>query len=206
MFHENTVLQPDTRSLLNELGPRLCDKGFFLVGGTALAIHLGHRLSIDLDFFTRDPFDVEHIIASLSGFEASGVLTVIGRAENTIHLNVNDIKVDVIRYRYPLLEAVVDRGNYRMLAVPDIAAMKLAAITNRGSKKDFFDLHFLLKDYSLQELLAFYQRKFSGHDIFSVVRSLAWFDDAEAEPDPVMLEEVDWSSVKESVRTATKSV
>jgi len=113
--------------------------------------------------------------------------------------------VDIIRYRYPLVGDLILAECYQMLSVPDIAAMKLAAITNRGSKKDFFDLHFLLERYSIQEILTFYERKFPGHDTFSVIRSLSYFDDAEEEPDPIMLADVSWEQVQASAIQAVQS-
>ena len=113
MFHEKSVLQPNTRALLNMLGPPLSKQGFFLVGGTALAIQLGHRQSIDLDFFTRQPFDGQSVIDSLNDLAGIASLRVVGRAENTLNLNIDDVKVDIIRYRYDLLEELVNAGHYQ---------------------------------------------------------------------------------------------
>ena len=135
----------------------------------------------------------------------AGDVRVEARAENTLNLSIADVKVDLIRYRYPLLQDLVHAASYQMLSIPDIAAMKLAAITNRGSKKDFFDLHFLLERFSIQEILTFYERKFPGHDTFSVIRSLAYFDDAEEEPDPIMLAEVSWEQVQATAFQAVRS-
>ena len=203
MFHEDTVLEPDTRALLNSLGSSL--PGFFLVGGTALAIQIGHRLSIDLDFFTLEPFDTEKMLEHLEGLNLQGEIQLDARSENTLNLSIADVKVDIIRYRYPLVRDLVQAASYQMLSIPDIAAMKLAAITNRGSKKDFFDLHFLLERFSIHEILAFYEEKFPGHDTFSVIRSLSYFEDAEDEPDPIMLTDVSWAQVQATAIQAVQS-
>ena len=128
-----------------------------------------------------------------------------GRAAHTLNLGLSGVKVDLIRYDYPLLEPLVQAHGYTLLALPDIAAMNLAAITNRGSKKDFVDLHFLLERYSIQTLLDFHRRMFPDHDPFFVTRSLAYFDDSDTEPEPVMLREASWGSVKEAVARAVRA-
>jgi hypothetical protein len=204
MLFENAVLEPGTYALLKRLGGVLAGDGFFLVGGTALAIQIGHRRSIDLDFFTRESFDPDGILEALSAAIPPYRIVVGGRAAHTLNLTLCEIKVDLIRYSYPLLEPLIEADGYTLLALPDIAAMKLAAITNRGSKKDFVDIYFLLNRYSIQELLGFYQRKFPDHDSFFVIRSLAYFEDAEMEPEPLMLQIADWNTVKHTVEEAVR--
>jgi len=197
MLFETSVLDSDTVDLLHRLGQRLKAGGFFLVGGTALAIQINHRKSIDLDFFTRAEFDTQDILSLLSSeFEAGKTAVVVGRADNTLNLMIESVKVDVIRYSYPLLKPLIETEFYDMAAIEDIAAMKLSAITNRGCKKDFFDLYFLLKQYSLTNLLRLYQQKFESHDTFFVIRSLSYFDDAEMEPDPILTTRISWETVK----------
>lgn len=205
MSFECTVLEPETRSLLRKLGTLLSASEFYLAGGTALAIQLGHRRSIDLDFFKREPFDPDDILEMLS-IASLGPISVDSRAAHTLNLRVADVKVDLIRYAYPLLCPLVTRDEYQMLAVPDIAAMKLAAITNRGSKKDFVDLYYLLKVHEIEELIDFYRRKYRDHDPFFVIRSLAYFDDADREPDPIMLKEAPWPEIKNRILIALKAV
>lgn len=206
MLFENAVLEPGTRTLLRRLGGILAGDRFFLVGGTALAIQIGHRRSIDLDFFTREAFDPDRILESLSATLPPDGIIVAGRAAHTLNLTLSGVKVDLIRYDYPLLEPPVEADGYTLISLQDIAAMKLAAITNRGSKKDFIDLYFLLERYPIQTLLDFYRRKFPDHDVFFVIRSLAYFDDADLEPDPVMLREGKWGSVKEEVARAVQTL
>ena len=93
-----------------------------------------------------------------------------------------------------------------MMSLSDVAAMKLNAITNRGSKKDFFDLAMLLESHTLQELLDLYCRKYSVSNPFMAIRSLAWFDDAEAEPDPESLTSLSWPAVKATISAAVASL
>jgi hypothetical protein len=80
--------------------------------------------------------------------------------------------------------------------IPDIAAMKLSAVTNRGARKDFYDLAFLIPSQGLPRLLEWYQAKFADFDLFPVIRSLTWFADAEDEPYPVLLQPQAWTEVK----------
>jgi len=126
MLFENAVLEPGTRALLRRLATVLAGDGFFLVGGTALAIQIGHRRSIDLDFFTREAFDPDRILESLSATLPPDGIIVGGRAAHTLSLTLSGVKVDLIRYGYPLLEPLVQADGYTLLALPDIAALKLA--------------------------------------------------------------------------------
>ena len=202
---EARVLEPETLRLLHRLGELPELEPFFLVGGTALAIQIGHRKSEDLDFFTRDSFETEAVLEAIRR-DDTGDLIVLGKATNTLNLAIGGVKVDVMRHGYPLVDDLVSVGKVRMAQPADIAAMKLAAITNRGSRKDFVDLYFLLREFSLSDMLAFYEQKYAGHDLFPVIKSLAWFDDAEGEPDPILLEEVSWEMVKEGVREALREI
>lgn len=198
MRHEEQVLEPRTCLLLREMG-RLLRADFFLAGGTALAIQIGHRRSINLDFFTSSTFDPDSLLARLRGGLANREIVILGRAENTLNLVIDRIKTDLIRYQYPLLSPVLEAGDYQMLGIPDIAAMKLAAVTNRGSKKDFFDIYTLLQHHTLKDLLKFYTGKFPDHDPFFVIRSLGFFDDADTEPDPRMIVPLSWQEVKQAI-------
>jgi hypothetical protein len=105
---------------------------------------------------------------------------------------------------YDRLESPIQAGGYTMLGLPDIAAMKLSEVCNRGSKKDFFDIVELLDHYGLPELFDFYKRKFKSHDTFHVLRSLTYFDDAEDEPDPITLKGQTWEDVKLRIGEAVR--
>lgn len=112
---------------------------------------------------------------------------------------VNDIKVDFVSYPYEWLSEPIEIDGTILATSEDIAAMKLSAITNRGTKKDFVDLYFLLKEYSLDEMLGFYDNKYPDGSVFLVLKSLTFFDDAEDEVMPFMFEELNWKSVKEKI-------
>jgi hypothetical protein len=190
------------RELLERLSPALALKPFALAGGTSLALRFGHRLSVDLDFFTSKPFDPESLFAALPLAGA----TVVGRSENTLTLDAQGTKLDFLRHAYPLLEPVESIDGVQMLSEPDVAAMKLNAIANRGSKKDFFDLCELAQAHSLVTMLEWFEQKYRNSDRFIVVRSLAWFEDAELEPDPISLSGQSWRHVKQKITSLVGSL
>jgi hypothetical protein len=184
--------------MLERVAPRLAELGFSLAGGTSLALRFGHRISVDLDFFTTEEFVVDDLIMKL-GASAS---EVIDRAKGTLRLLVGGVKIDCLRHAYPLINPPDVIENLRMWSVADVAAMKLNAITNRGSKKDFHDLHTLLEHHSLPDLLDAYCSKYSVGNRFMVIRSLVWFEDADEEPDPISLADAGWAEVKAAIGEA----
>ena len=191
------AVYPRTLDLLKKLMLEPIFSSFNLVGGTALALQFGHRISIDLDLFTTD--------ARLDKESIETVLQEIGELRQTnsnavlYQAYLNDIKLDFVKYRYPLIRPVQEVEGIRMLHLEDIAAMKLSAITNRGAKKDFFDLYFLLQRYDLPTLLSFFVEKYPQQELFFVLKSLLYFDDAEIEIDPEMLVPLTWEEVKEYI-------
>jgi hypothetical protein len=170
------ALASETRRVPTLLCEMALAREFCLGGGTGLALHMGHRLSVDLDWSCRAPFDPMLLRAE---FPAESKVIVTGTAANTLHATVDEVKVDFLRYDYPLLEQPQLWEGVSVLSVRDITAMKLSAVANRGAKKDFYDIAWLLRSHSLQELLGWYEQKFQGFDTFSVIRSLTWFDDAQ---------------------------
>lgn len=164
-----------------------------LVGGTALALQLGHRKSIDLDFFGTVDCEAEYLRESIAGIAS---LTILKESPH-IHIYIVDgIKVDIVNYKYPWLGDVVLEQGLRLASVSDIAAMKITAIIGRGTKKDFIDIAFLLHHFSLEEILHFYAAKYNDSSVFMAMKSLAYFDDAEADPMPDMFVNQSWQQVK----------
>ena len=164
-----------------------------LVGGTALALQLVHRKSIDLDFFGTVDCEAEYLRESIAGIAS---LTILKESPH-IHIYIVDgIKVDIVNYKYPWLDDVVLEQGLRLASVSDIAAMKITAIIGRGTKKDFIDIAFLLHHFSLEEILHFYAAKYNDSSVFMAMKSLAYFDDAEADPMPDMFVNQSWQQVK----------
>jgi predicted nucleotidyltransferase component of viral defense system len=173
-----------------------------LVGGTSLALQIGHRISVDIDLFGDlkcDNITLNNTLKSLAQYR------IIQQTENIHIYNIENIKVDVVNYPYPWLQAPVTKDGLTLAAIEDIAAMKLAAITGRGSKKDFIDLYFLLQRFSLKEMLNLYLKKYNEGSVFMVLRSLAYFDDAEEELMPKMFVDIKWEKVKETIIDKLKS-
>jgi len=173
-----------------------------LVGGTSLALQIGHRKSIDIDLFGN--FDADEFEVS-EKFNKLGSVSVIKKSKNIFINIIDDIKVDVVRYPYPWINMPLIIDNLTLASKEDIAAMKLAAITGRGSKKDFIDIYFLLKEFSLDEIFNFYDEKFHDGNRFLVMKSLTYFEDAERDLMPKMLFEIDWETVKTFIINLVKN-
>jgi len=198
MLHYETI-DPTTLELLKNLLqiPEFSD--LRLAGGTSLALQIGHRKSIDLDLFGKLEADSFAVSSHLSRLGESILL----KQTQNIHIYlINGIKVDLVNYPYPWIEEINDRDQLRLAGKSDIAAMKLAAITGRGTRKDFIDLYFLLREFDLETMLRFYSEKFYDGSPFLVLKSLTYFEDAEQDPDPFMIGEIEWQSVKERISLA----
>ena len=183
-------------NLLMQLAPLPALAGFSLGGGTSLALRFGHRLSVDLDFFTTLEFDASQLADQLGMIGA----TTVNLAHNSLSLDARGTKLDFLRHAYPMLARPEEISGIRFLSLPDVAAMKLNAIANRGAKKDFFDLCELERHHPLPAMLEWFETKYQTADSFTVIRSLGWFEDAELEPDPVSLNGDDWRTVKSRIR------
>jgi predicted nucleotidyltransferase component of viral defense system len=193
---QTETIQPGTLSILKELMKLNELQSFLLVGGTALSLYYGHRLSIDIDLFSTTEFQNELIAEALQKrFEGFSY-----RINNAIGIFgfINMVKVDLIKHHHVLMieEPVVEQG-IRLMSIPDLAAMKINAIMKRGVKKDFWDIAELLQHYSLADLISFYKRKYPNQQLLvSVPRAIVYFNDAEETEDPLSLKDQTWESVK----------
>jgi hypothetical protein len=148
-----------------------------MVGGTALSLQLGHRISEDIDLFTQNKLNREELFDYFHAQYKKDFI-VINSQESIYQIVVHDIKVDFVSYPYKLLEDVKTEENIRYLGKKDISAMKLSAVSNRGDKaKDFVDLYYLLKEIPLKEMFDYYKSKYDQTDISHVKKSLVYFDD-----------------------------
>lgn len=201
------ILPQTQKNVLADLGRVVDRDGFYLAGGTAVALHLGHRRSIDLDWFTENELDDPQRYAAQ--LRADGVTwSTRSTATGTLHGTVDGVKVSFLSYGYPLLAEPTPLTPYgcQMASLDDLACMKLAAVAQRGSKKDFVDV-WALADHGLhlERMLALYQQKYATEDISHLVTSLTYFDDADPEPMPSMLVEFEWSAVKAELRRRVKA-
>ncbi len=197
MLHYKTIDTP-TLELLKQLLSLDVFQHMRLAGGTSLALQYGHRKSIDIDLFGILPPDTIAINLALSSL---GEVKNLQNHQSIKSYLVNGIKVDIVNYPYPWIGPLIIEDDLRLASDKDIAAMELAAITGRGSKKDFVDVYFLLKHYSFTELLDFYKEKYKDGSVFMVLKSLTYFDDAEEDAGPLQLVPVYWDEIKNEIRT-----
>lgn len=195
------TIDKETFALLKAISSHKELHDFSLAGGTGLALQLGHRISIDLDFFTRKTFDTTTVFEFLrKTFSVSNCIQTTNSISLYVKSHKKEIKVDIIRHNYPLLCPIQKVDHIQIFSLEDIAAMKLNAIANRGSKKDFYDIHTLLTRYSIKELLSFFEKKYQQINSYTVVKSLVYFGDADLEPEPISLTETTWDEIKANLR------
>ena len=201
MLHTQTV-QPATLELLKRLLaiPEL--DGFALVGGTNLALQLGHRLSIDLDLFTNKPFSLASVKDAIH-LHFPGAIQ-LDEMKQTLWYQIDGVKTDIVLHEYPYLQPIQNIADIRLLSMTDIIPMKLGAVSGRGAKKDFWDIAVLLDLFSIEQMLDFYKRKYTSDDLGFIIRSLVYFEDAELQSDPVSLNNVTWPDVKSKIAEAVK--
>jgi len=201
------IFTENQKSVLELLSQLEIVSGFYLAGGTALALHFGHRQSLDFDFFKEQPFVIDAVLNKLNQMAETDVRV---KEENTLLILIEGISCSFFRYPYPLLREKFDfRKNVKLASTADIAAMKISAISTRGTKRDFVDLFFICeKEYSLQEVLKFYQEKFKvwNHDLYHVYKSLMYFGDAEDDAMPVMYVETNWNTIKNFFENQAKEL
>jgi hypothetical protein len=174
MLHKETV-EPATLELIRKLqaDPEL--QGFQMAGGTALALMIGHRISVDIDLFSFRDFDAEVMSVHL---ERNYQFSQQYIHRNTLKGFIDNVFVDILTHHYPLISNPITEDHITLFSKQDIAAMKVNAISGNGTRaKDFVDLYFLLKDFTLKEIIGFYGAKYDQHNTFHALKSLTFFDD-----------------------------
>lgn len=192
MLHTETV-EPDTLSLIRLLQSKSYASPFLLVGGTALALQIGHRTSIDIDFFSNKRFDVETLLVQL---QEDFSIRIRNRMYHAVFLEIQNVRTDFVFQPSELIDAPLKLDDLAMASPLEIAAMKIGAITARGRKRDFVDLYCLLQHYSLPTILEAFLRKYPEATMELAVRSLFYFEDADQDPEPRCFFDYDWSRVK----------
>lgn len=197
------------RTALARLAPAL-EPGTYLAGGVAAALVLGHRNSKDLDLFVPMDFDEERLAERLAA-TVPGV-RVLGRARGTLHAEVQGVPTSILSYRYRVLTAPALRAGLPVPVVSedDLVCMKLSAIAGRGAAKDFWDLELLLAKGaaggSLEHALRLFAEKYDAEDVGHVVRSLAYFGDADAAALPAGLDPKVWAEIKQRMRGRVRAL
>jgi hypothetical protein len=191
------VLKAGAKKTLGILARQKFLGSFYMAGGTGCALHLGHRLSHDFDFFTPRKFGLTPIQNSLRNqgrfvLDYSDANTLVGRFDRT--------KISFFHYPYPLLKKTIEIGGVRIASLLDIGCMKIDAISSRGTKRDFVDLFFILKSlgFDLLAFFGYFERKYgsSGFNRHHILKSLVYFEDADKDPEPEMLAAFSWTKAK----------
>jgi len=196
------ILQGAQPEVLRLMARPVTERGFYLAGGTALALHLGHRRSVDFDWFT-DGFRPDPILLAQQLRDENVLFETESTERGTLHGTVVGVRVSFLEYRYPLLQPAVfspDLG-CRLAGLVDIACMKLSALAQRGSRKDFIDIYALgLGGLTLETMLDQYRRKYAVKDIAHVLYGITYFDDAEREEPPYLVWDLSWKDVKRTIQ------
>ena len=201
MLHKETI-ETGTLELLKKLQSEPLLASFNLVGGTSLALRLGHRKSVDLDLFSKEDFDLQEIkelLVNQYGF-------MVGYEKGkTLKGFIGKVLVDLIRYDYPHISPIEIEEDIRLESLPDIVAMKLSSICDNGSRiKDFIDIAYLSNLYSFSEMLDFYTQKFPSSNPIVPTKSLIYFNDINFEESVIMMQgKFDWNAISKRLNEMT---
>lgn len=186
----------------------MMQRKFYLGGGTAFALYFGHRHSVDLDWFTNGRISDPLILAQAIRDEK--IPFAIDQTElGMLHGTISGIRVSFFEYRYPLLKPLVSLlgSGCSMASLEDLACMKLSAIVQRGSKKDFLDIYALgRKHISLNKMVSLYQKRYSVKNIAHLLYGLAYFEEADQERMPKMYWNTNWKTVKKTLQSWLKEL
>src|SRR5579885_510451 len=196
-FYPETVPQL-TQSVLKKISNIPDLQNFYLSGGTALSLQLGHRESEDLDFFTQAMFEPQQLQEELL---QHGTLENVMFDKGTLNVFMDKVKLQFLYYPYNLVEELIPWNGINISSVIDIACTKLITISMRGSKKDFIDLYIILQQIELKELFMNLKKKYTKvqYNYPHILKSLVYFEDAEAQPMPKMHIPLEWENVKDTI-------
>lgn len=199
---QTATVHPATLAILKKVMQMPELQQFNLVGGTALALQIGHRISIDLDLFTYQDYDSTVIQQALKPL---GSLDILVDKPPFLQVRLDNVKLDFLKFPYSFVQDHATIEGIRLVSIENIAVMKLLAVARRGVKKDFIDLFFILEQYSLGNILKIFEERLPHVDLFHILKSLTYFDDAEADGDPKMLQKVSWAAVKKTIVRKTQA-
>ena len=199
MLHTKTI-EPRTLSILNELMQIHDLNQFSLVGGTALSLKYGHRLSVDLDLFSDQEMNKDLLIDFLKKKYTDRFIIENTQAKWGIFCYIDNIKIDIVQYPHSLIGKIENIESIRLYHDKDLMAMKIQAILGRGKKKDFWDIAELLEHYSIQEMMTCHKAKYPNQMLgISIPQALTYFVDADDSEDPITIKPMTWEEVKSNI-------
>jgi len=177
-------------------------ENFFLAGGTALALQIGHRISLDLDLFTQVSFTENEMLSNL---EERYQFQMDFQAKNTLKGSIRELKVDLIAHNYPLVKPLIETEGIRIAAVEDIAAMKLNAIIGNGTRlKDFIDIVYLSSSLTVLQMIDAYEKKYATRNPAMVIKALDYHNDINLnEPVEMLAGKYKWEDIKKRLGEMT---
>ncbi len=194
------TVEPNTFSILKQLLEIDELKDFSLVGGTALSLLYGHRVSVDVDLFSNIPFENKIVIDALSKKFKKKFVVEDKPPRFGIFCYVDDLKIDIVRHPHPLIRPIQIIEGIRMFSTEDIIAMKVQAILGRGKKKDFWDIAELLNHFSVNDFINFHKEKYTTQNLLiTVPQAITFFADADESEDPISLKKQTWETVKKVI-------
>jgi hypothetical protein len=192
---KSEVLPEKTKALFEKFEIRDLPPKSYLGGGTAIALHLEHRQSVDLDWFTQSEFDEKMWQMK---WESKWNYNMQGRDWQTLVGEIAGVKTSLFYYKYPLISDLTLYNGLQIASLKDLTAMKVDAVTSRGTKRDFIDLYFLIKEYGPELMLDFYDQKYGNLEERELLirKALVYFKEADGDEMPNMLVPVEWKKVK----------
>lgn len=179
--------------------------GLYLAGGTALALQIGHRTSVDFDFYTPKKFKKGELFKHFKEvFSAKYSVKIIRDFDDTFEIDISDVHLSCFYYSYKLIEKSIEIEGVKIASVEDIAAMKMVAISQRGKRRDFVDMYYLIQKLELENILDLTEKKFQEFDIYSGLRGLLYFSDADQDREisriKVFDRKLSWKKVKDYIQ------
>ncbi len=192
------AITPQLHKVLSTTGLASFSRRFYLAGGTALALQIGHRRSIDLDFFSDTDEVLERTRQEIIRYLSKNPLQILENTDGNLLLNIEEIRIGFFSYGYRLIRPVFEIEAVKIASIQDIGLMKLDAIISRGSRKDFYDLYFISQQFPMDELFNLGKVKYPMVRDFAMMalEHMVLFDNADRDFQPDLLIDVPWDTVK----------
>ena len=202
------TLPKDSQAVLSKIKNLIKKHRFVLAGGTGLAIQIGHRVSEDLDFFTKETFSTDRLFQEIKGKALSPV--VLQEEKGTLTVTAQGVKLSFLQYTYPFKEKMADLDGVPIAGIIDITSMKIVAVSQRGAKRDFVDLYAVLQTVPFWKIAENLMERFGADRVnpVHIGKSLVYFQDADIDPDPLYLgsDQPAWDQVKKFFKKNVKQM